>query len=320
MDAAKKRAEKEAQLTFALLYGPVVQFAKNPGQNEPSVVALPQQLALSVDVVFHHPADANLPDNLSHFCFAPLQRLQEPSDLSFCLTDSNGESLYGVSLQMLCPFGSSGGSTATSIKHRPMALCVLSSRPLYQGLLRLLRSILPLAQKVMRMPVQRRTSELRVRVTKDQHGLGLVMSPNNTIMQVEPGSMAAKERRLRQGDVIIGLDGNPLNGMRLSEALKRLREEAEAAEAAAPAAAPEASEPPPGGSRRGGGTKVYWLTVTRYYLLLTAYCLLLTTYYLLLATYYSLLTARYSLLATHYSLLATHYWLLTTYYSLLTSH
>ena len=68
--------EREQRLTFALLYGPVVQFASTPGQNAPSVVAMPPQLPLSVDVVFQHPPDAVLPDNLAHFCFAPLQKLQ----------------------------------------------------------------------------------------------------------------------------------------------------------------------------------------------------------------------------------------------------
>eukprot|EP00966_Prymnesium_polylepis_P223492 5171166-Prymnesium_polylepis.1 len=64
-----------------------------------------------------------------------------------------------------------------------MALVVLSGRPLYSGLSRLVRSLVPLAQQVMRMPVQKRTKELEVRVTKDANGLGLVMAPNNTIMQ-----------------------------------------------------------------------------------------------------------------------------------------
>ena len=41
----------------------------------------------------------------------------------------------------------------------------------------------PRCVQVLRMPVQKKTKELSVRVTKDQRGLGLVMSPNNTIMQ-----------------------------------------------------------------------------------------------------------------------------------------
>ena len=69
-------SDPEQSLTFALLYGPVVQFASTPGQNAPSVVAMPPQLPLSVDIVFQHPPDAVLPDNLAHFCFAPLQKLQ----------------------------------------------------------------------------------------------------------------------------------------------------------------------------------------------------------------------------------------------------
>ena len=83
--------------------------------------------------------------------------------------------------------------------------------------------------------------------------------------------MAAKERRLRQGDIIIALDKQPLNGMRLSEALKQKRAEAEAAEAQAaeaaaaegPAAAP-ASAPAAASARRGEIT-IFWLVVMRTY-------------------------------------------------------
>ena len=35
------------------------------------------------------------------------------------------------------------------------------------------------------------------------------MSANNTVMQVEPGGVAALERRLRPGDVVVGLNGKP---------------------------------------------------------------------------------------------------------------
>lgn len=34
------------------------------------------------------------------------------------------------------------------------------------------------------MPTDKRTKQLNVRVTKDHNGLGLVVSPNNTILQV----------------------------------------------------------------------------------------------------------------------------------------
>ena len=77
--------------------------------------------------------------------------------------------------------------------------------------------------------------------------------------------MAAKERRLRQGDIIIALDKQPLNGMRLSEALKQKRAEAEAAEAqAAEAAAAPASAPAAASARRGEIT-IFWLVVMRTY-------------------------------------------------------
>ena len=69
------------QLTFGLLYGPVVQFSAHDGQL-PSVVAMPPQLPLSVDAVYVFPPAATLPDNIAHFCFAPVLKLQEPSELS----------------------------------------------------------------------------------------------------------------------------------------------------------------------------------------------------------------------------------------------
>ena len=107
----KEAPVDEGALTFVLMYGPVVQFARQPGA-EPSVVAMPLQLPMSVDTVIVHPAEATPPDNLSHFCFCPLMRLQDPSELSFCLTDSTGRELHGVSLQVLCPLG--GPPTASA--------------------------------------------------------------------------------------------------------------------------------------------------------------------------------------------------------------
>eukprot|EP00965_Chrysotila_dentata_P195731 6177150-Pleurochrysis_carterae.AAC.2 len=92
--------------TLAILYGPLVQFARHAKSAEPTVVAMPTQLPVSVDVVFKHPPEAALPDSLSHFCFSPLMKLQESSRLTFCLTDSKGAELFGVSLQKLCPQGS----------------------------------------------------------------------------------------------------------------------------------------------------------------------------------------------------------------------
>ena len=95
----------EEKLTFVILYGPLVQFARQQGAAEPTVVAMPPQLPISVDIVFTHPPEATPPDNLSHFCFSSLMKLHEPSELSFCLTDSSGDELFGVSLHMLCPQG-----------------------------------------------------------------------------------------------------------------------------------------------------------------------------------------------------------------------
>ena len=141
-------------LSIGLLYGPVVQFAQPTTaaqQGVASIVAMPPQLPLSVDTIFHYPPGAVLPDNLAHFCFAPVLKLHEPSELSFCLTDSTGAELYGVSVQVLSPHGSSPDRR----KHRPVALFMLSGRPIYAAMSRLLHLLLPLIQQVsMRIVVR----------------------------------------------------------------------------------------------------------------------------------------------------------------------
>ena len=178
------------QITFALLYGPVVQFSAPDGQL-PSVVAMPPQLPLSVDPVYVFPPKASLPDNVAHFCFAPVLKLQEPSELSFTLTDSHGSEIYGVSVQMLCEYKPSGSKASATPRHRPVALCLLSGRPIFGSLSRLLYHMLPLVQQVHKLPTSKRTKSMTVRVGRNQYGLGLVMSTNNTILSVEAGSMAA---------------------------------------------------------------------------------------------------------------------------------
>ena len=105
MEPAADGEGAPASLTLAVLYGPLVQFARQHGMAEPTVVAMPAGLAVSVDVAFVHPPSESLPDSLSHFTFCPLMKLHEPSELAFCLTDSSGCELYGVSLQLLCPQG-----------------------------------------------------------------------------------------------------------------------------------------------------------------------------------------------------------------------
>lgn len=73
---------------------------------------------------------------------------QERSELHFCLTDSSGLSLFGVSLQTLCPLAPPSSANSNHTKRRPMALCILSGRPLYSGFSRLVQSLMPLAQQV----------------------------------------------------------------------------------------------------------------------------------------------------------------------------
>ena len=115
--------------------------------------SLSSQLPLSVDTVFTYPTAATLPDNLAHFCFAPVLKLQEPSELSFCLTDSTGAEQYGVSVQVLCPHGSS------STKHRPVALCMLSGRPIYAAMSKLLHLLLPLVRQARARPLARHVAQ-----------------------------------------------------------------------------------------------------------------------------------------------------------------
>ena len=218
--------EAERRLTFVLLYGPVVQFARQQGAAEPSVVAMPAQLPLSVDTVFQHPADAAVPDNLAHFCFCPLLKLHGVSELSFCLTDSSGAELHGVSLQCLHalnPTAAQGGEApAPRPRHRPVALCMLGGRPLLEGMRHVLRALFQ--REVHRLPSEKTVKELSVRAGYDANGMGLVMGDRNIIMQVELGRTAARERRLRPGDVVTKLNGESLAGLRLSELLKQQAE------------------------------------------------------------------------------------------------
>ena len=137
---------------------------------------MPPQLPLSVDPVFIFPPTAQLPENIAHFCFAPVLKLHEPSELSFCLTDSSGNELYGVSVQLLCQHTSATPSKSGNPKHRPVAVCMLSGRPLYAGLSRLLYHLLPLVQQMQRLPTTKRTRELTLRCGRNQYGMGLVMS------------------------------------------------------------------------------------------------------------------------------------------------
>ena len=208
--APDELCEGARAITFALLHGPVIQFAQ-PAAQAASVVAMPPQLPLSVDTIFSFPAAATLPDNLAHFCFAPVLKMHEPSELSFTLTDSSGAELYGVSLQVLCAHASSSKQQPSAPKHRPVALCLLSGRPLFGAMSRLLNLLLPLIGP-SRLPTTKRTRQLKVRIGRDQYGLGLTMSPNNTIMSVEAGSVAARERRLRPGDQITEIDGEAIGG------------------------------------------------------------------------------------------------------------
>ena len=243
-------------LTFALLHGPVVQFQQPPpGQSQAQSVAMPPQLPLSVNPVFVYPATATLPDQIAHFCFAPVLKLHEPSELTFTLTDSTGAELHGVSIQVLCPHLSSSKGGAP--KHRPVAMCMLSGRPIFAALSRLLRLLLPLVQHG-KVPTTKRTKELKVRIGRNQYGLGLVMGQNNVVMSVEAGSMAAKERQLRPGDQIISLDGESLSGIKFSDALNRQQQ-----------ARAEAGGGSAGGPVPAAGVSVHHVVITRTFEVIT---------------------------------------------------
>ena len=147
---------ESSSLVFALLYGPLVQFARQPGGQAPTVVAMPPGLPVSVDTVFRHPPMAEPPDNLAHFCFCPVMKLRQPSELTFCLTDSNGGQLYCLSIQYLCPQDeselqrrkSNGSEEDRRLRHRPVALCILSPRPIISCLEKMLRSLVPNVMQV----------------------------------------------------------------------------------------------------------------------------------------------------------------------------
>jgi hypothetical protein len=121
------------------------------------------------------------------------------------------------------------------------------------------RACRPRAQ-AQKLPTTKRTSELTVRASRNQFGMGLNMSPQsgNVVLSVEPGGMAAEDRRRRPGDVITSLDGEPLGSVKLAEAL-RLKSEAEAASGAAP---PQERGQLP-------GVRTHMLSVTRTHEVLT---------------------------------------------------
>ena len=72
---------------------------------------------------------------------------------------------------MLCPLGTTsamGGEEAPRPKHRPVAMCLLSSRPVLDGLSRVLRS---LHQKgVHQMPSEKASKQLELRAGYDRYG------------------------------------------------------------------------------------------------------------------------------------------------------
>ena len=54
---------------------------------------------------------------------------------------------------------------------------------------------------------------MEVPVRRTERGLGVVVSPNNVILELAPGGSAAEDRQLQTGDVVVGIDGQALVDM-----------------------------------------------------------------------------------------------------------
>ena len=60
-----------------------------------------------------------------------------------------------------------------------------------------------------------------VSVRRGAGGLGLVVSPQNVVLELTAGGAAAEDGQLRIGDTVLTVDGVPLAGRRLREALRQ---------------------------------------------------------------------------------------------------
>ena len=111
-----------------------------------------------LDTVFQHPADAAVPDNLAHFCFCRCSSCTASPELSFCLTDSSGAELHGVSLQCLHALNPTRAAGRRGMRRRgranwPVALCMLGGRPLLEGMRHVLRALFQ--REVHRLPSEK---------------------------------------------------------------------------------------------------------------------------------------------------------------------
>ena len=61
-----------------------------------------------------------------------------------------------------------------------------------------------------------------VSVSRGAGGLGLIVSPQNVVLELTAGGSAAEDGQLRIGDIILSVDGVPLAGRRLRELLVEL--------------------------------------------------------------------------------------------------
>ena len=49
--------------------------------------------------------------------------------------------------------------------------------------------------------------EVEIGVRRGNHGLGVVVSPNNFILELAAGGAAEEDARLLVGDLVVGIDG-----------------------------------------------------------------------------------------------------------------
>eukprot|EP00965_Chrysotila_dentata_P053355 1770537-Pleurochrysis_carterae.AAC.3 len=61
------------------------------------------------------------------------------------------------------------------------------------------------------------TRDMDVRVRRGEEGMGIVVSQDNILLELTPDGSAKEDGILRPGDVIIAIDGHPLNGRRLRD-------------------------------------------------------------------------------------------------------
>ena len=73
---------------------------------------------------------------------------------------------------------------------------------------------------LIRIRQQHKQEQLSVAVRRDRTGLGITVSESNVILRVLPGSPAMADGVLREGDVVLAVDGEELRGRGLGDVLE----------------------------------------------------------------------------------------------------